>query len=118
MYSNLGFCILGFKGSLGLLNMKTLRLERTDQARLTRFFALPDSNTSLRGTISVLVHVVASQTCMVQVPYATGTGKYVRALGCGPCNSGLLTHVDMCSALLLDMCTAIRANTITDVTCV
>ena len=47
---------------------------------LTRFFAFSDSNTSPRVTIAVWGHVVASQTCMVQVPYATVTGEYVRAL--------------------------------------
>ena len=45
-----------------------------------RFFALPDSNTSQRVTISVLGHVVVSQMDIVQVPYATVTSKYVRAL--------------------------------------
>ena len=48
-----------------------------------RFFALPDSNTSQRVTISVLGHVVVSQMDIVQVPYATVTGKYVRALSYG-----------------------------------
>ena len=52
-----------------------------EQVRLTRFFALPDSNTSLRVTICVLERVVVSQMGIVQVPYATVTGKYIRALG-------------------------------------
>ena len=43
-------------------------------------FAWPDSNTSPRVTISILGHVVVSQTGIVQVPYATVTAKYVRAL--------------------------------------
>ena len=51
---------------------------------MTRFFALPDSNTSPRVTISVLGHVAVSQMDIVQVPYATVTGKYVRALSYGP----------------------------------
>ena len=55
-------------------------LAQTEQVRLTRFFALPDSNTSLRVTISVLGRVVVSQMGIVQVPYATVTVKYVRAL--------------------------------------
>ena len=59
---------------------KIPHLAQTDQARLIRFFALPDSNTSTRVTISVLAHVVVSPTCMEQVPYAAVTGKYVRAL--------------------------------------
>ena len=41
---------------------------------------MPDSNTSPRVTISVLGHVVVSQMGIVQVPYATVTVKYVRAL--------------------------------------
>ena len=45
-----------------------------------QFFALPDSNTSLRVTISVLGRVVVSQMGIVQVPYATVTVKYFRAL--------------------------------------
>ena len=53
---------------------------QTEQVRLTRFFALPDSNTSQRVTISVSGHVVVSQMGIVQVPYATVTVKYVRAL--------------------------------------
>ena len=48
-----------------------------------RFFALPDSNTSPRVTISVLGHVVVSQMGIVQVPYATVTVKYFRALSIG-----------------------------------
>ena len=48
-----------------------------------RFFALPDSNTSQRVTISVLGHVVVSQMGIVQVPYATVTSKYFRALSIG-----------------------------------
>ena len=55
-------------------------LAQTEQVRLTRFFALPDSNTSLRVRISVLGHVVVSQMGIVQVPYATVTVKYFRAL--------------------------------------
>ena len=51
-----------------------------DQSRLMRFFAFSDSNTHPRVRISVLGHVVVSQTCMVQVPYAAVTGKYFRAL--------------------------------------
>ena len=47
---------------------------------MLRATALSDSNTSPRVTVSVWGHVVASQTCIVQVPYATVTGKYVRAL--------------------------------------
>ena len=54
-----------------------------------RFFALPDSNTSQRVTISVLGHVVVSQMDIVQVPYATVTGKYVRALSYGHYSYGL-----------------------------
>ena len=53
---------------------------QTEQVRLTRFFALPDSNTSQRVTISVSGHVVVSQMGIVQVPYATVTVKYFRAL--------------------------------------
>ena len=45
-----------------------------------QFFALPDSNTPPRVTISVLGHVVVSQMGIVQVPYATVTIKYFRAL--------------------------------------
>ena len=65
-------------------------LAQTEQVRLTRFFALPDSNTSPRVTISVLGHVVVSQMGIVQVPYATVTVKYFRALiinavQCGLC---------------------------------
>ena len=48
---------------------KTPDLVQTDQARLTRFFALPDPNTSPRFTISVLGHVVVSQTCITQAAY-------------------------------------------------
>ena len=55
-------------------------LAQTEQVRLTRFFALPDSNTPQRVTISVSGHVVVSQTGIVQVPYATVTVKYFRAL--------------------------------------
>ena len=55
-------------------------LAQTEQDRLMRFFALPDSNTSQRVTISVLGHVVVSQMDIVQVPYATVTVKYFRAL--------------------------------------
>ena len=55
-------------------------LAQTERVRLTRFFALPDSNTSPRVTISVWGHVVVSQIGIVQVPYATATVKYVRAL--------------------------------------
>ena len=55
-------------------------LAQTEQVRLTRFFALPDSNTSQRVTISVLGHVAVSQMGIVQVPYATVTVKYFRAL--------------------------------------
>ena len=55
-------------------------LAQTEQVRLMRFFALPDSNTSQRVTISVLGHVVVSQMGIVQVPYATVTVKYFRAL--------------------------------------
>ena len=55
-------------------------LAQTEQVRLTRFFALPDSNTSQRVTISVWGHVVVSQMGIVQVPYATVTVKYFRAL--------------------------------------
>ena len=47
---------------------------------MTPFFALPDSNTSLRVTICVLGHLVVSQMGIVQVPYATVTVRYVRAL--------------------------------------
>ena len=43
-------------------------------------FVMLDSNTSQKVTISVLGHVVVSQMGIVQVPYATVTGKYVRAL--------------------------------------
>ena len=57
-----------------------------------RFFALPDSNTSQRVTISVLGHVVVSQMDIVQVPYATVTGKYVRALSYGPYSYGLHSY--------------------------
>ena len=53
---------------------------KTEQVRLTRFFALPDSDTSQRVTIGVLGHVVVSQTGIVQVPYATVTVEYFRAL--------------------------------------
>ena len=45
-----------------------------------RFFALPDSSTPPRVTISVLGHVVVSQMGIVQVPYVTVTLKYFRAL--------------------------------------
>ena len=45
-----------------------------------RLSALPDSNTSPRVTISVLGHVAVSQMGVVQVPYATVTVKYFRAL--------------------------------------
>ena len=55
-------------------------LAQTEQVRLTRFFALPDSNTSPGVTISVWGHVVVSQMGIVQVPYATVTVKYFRAL--------------------------------------
>jgi len=55
-------------------------LAQTEQARLTRFFALPDPNTSPRVTISVWGHVVVSQMGIVQVPDATVTIKYFRAL--------------------------------------
>ena len=55
-------------------------LAQTERVRLTRSFALLDSNTSQRVTISVLGHVVVSQMGIVQVPYATATVKYVRAL--------------------------------------
>ena len=55
-------------------------LAQTERVRLTRFFALPDSNTSPRVTISVLGHVVVSQMGIVQVPYATLTVKYFRTL--------------------------------------
>ena len=55
-------------------------LAQTEQVRLTRFFALPDSNTSQRVTIGVSGHVVVSQMGIVQVPYATVTVKYFRAL--------------------------------------
>ena len=41
---------------------------------------MPDSNTSPRVTNSVLGHVVVSQMGIVQVPYATVTVKYFRAL--------------------------------------
>ena len=58
-------------------------LAQTERVRLTRFFALPDSNTSQRVTISVLGHVVVSQMGIVQVPYATVTVKYFRALSYG-----------------------------------
>ena len=58
-------------------------LAQTEQVRLTRFFALPDSNTSQRVTISDLGHVVVSQMGIVQVPYATVTVKYFRALSIG-----------------------------------
>ena len=54
-----------------------------------RFFALPDSNTSQRVTISVLGHVVVSQMDIVQVPYATVTVKYFRALSYGLYSYGL-----------------------------
>ena len=57
-------------------------LAQTEQVRLTRFFALPDSNTSQRVTISVLGHVVVSRMGIVQVPYVTVTVKYLRALIC------------------------------------
>ena len=63
-----------------LATCKTPHLAQTDQARLTRFLALRDSNTSPRVTISVLGRVVVSQTCMEQVSYAAVTGKYFRAL--------------------------------------
>ena len=52
----------------------------TERIRLTRFFALPDSNTSPRVKTSVLGHVTVSQMGIVQVPYAAVTVKYVRAL--------------------------------------
>ena len=55
-------------------------LAQTEQVRLTRFFALPDSNTSQRVTISVLGHLAVSQMGIVQVPHATVTVKYLRAL--------------------------------------
>ena len=66
-----------------------------------RFFALPDSNTSQRVAISVLGHVVVSQMDIVQVPYATVTGKYVRALSYalpsyGLCSYGLYSY-GLCS---------------------
>ena len=57
-------------------------LAQTEQVRLMRFFALPDSNTPPRVTISVLGHVVVSQMGIVQAPYATVTVKYFRALVC------------------------------------
>ena len=41
---------------------------------------MPDSNTPPRVTISVLGHVAVSQMGIVQVPYATVTVKYFRAL--------------------------------------
>ena len=46
---------------------KTLHLAQMDQARSVRSFVLPDS-TVPRVTASVLGYVVASRTCMVQVP--------------------------------------------------
>ena len=64
-------------------------LAQTEQVRLMRFFALPDSNTSPRVTISVLGHVVVSQMGIVQVPYATVTVKYFRALSYGLYSYGL-----------------------------
>ena len=57
-------------------------LAQTEKVRLTRFFALPDSNTSPRVAIGVLGHVVVSQMGILQVPYATVTLKYFRALIC------------------------------------
>ena len=51
--------------------------------KLKRFFALPDSNTSPRVAISVLGHVVVSQTGIVQVLYATATVEYFRGLSYG-----------------------------------
>ena len=48
---------------------KTPHLAQTDQAKMVRFLALPDSNTSPRVTISVLGHVAVSQACMTQTPY-------------------------------------------------
>ena len=67
-------------------------LAQTEQVRLTRFFALPDSNTSPRVTISVLGHVVVSQMGIVQVPYATVTVKNFRALSYGLCSHGLYSY--------------------------
>ena len=58
-------------------------LAQTEQVRLTRFFALPDSNTPPRVTNSVLGRVVVSQMGIVQVPYATVILKYFRALSYG-----------------------------------
>ena len=53
-----------------LIIYKTSYRAQMDQARLTPFFfPLPDSNTSLGVTISVLGDVAVSQTCMTQAPY-------------------------------------------------
>ena len=61
--------------------MAYTHLAQTEQVRLMRFFAMPDSNT--RVTISVLGHIVVSQMGIVQVPYATVTVRYFRALSYG-----------------------------------
>ena len=50
---------------------QTPHLTQMEGVGFTRIFALPDSNTSPRVTISVLRHVLVSQTGIVQVPYAT-----------------------------------------------
>ena len=63
-----------------------------ERVRLTRFFALPDSNTSQRVTISVLGHVAVSRMGIVQLPYATVTVKYFRALSYGLYSYGLCSY--------------------------
>ena len=77
-------------------------LAQTEQVRLMRFFALPDSNTSPRVTISVLGHVVVSQMGIVQVPYATVTVKYFRAL---TTSRPKLSSVGLCMWVPFGTCT-------------
>ena len=58
------------------------------QVRLTRFFCIAELKHKV--TISVLGRVVVSQMGIMQVPHATVTVKYVRALSYGLYSHGSL----------------------------